>query len=120
MLLFEQCMILEGQGGNKMEVKIDSEAVNAAVAAAIIDSALGEQVQLAVTEFFKKYGYPERSPVGDAVKDQMAKEVRKIVESEYKTQINDFVRKQMSEDDVLQKIWEPAMSKFISSIGREY
>lgn len=101
-----------------INVTIDAEQVNNAVASAIINSAIGGSIKQAVLDCLKT-GYGSNNVIETAVKNQVAISVRDIVRDDFEDTIKKFVKEQMT-DDVLMKIWDKGFGRFIRDFEKEY
>lgn len=79
-----------------MEVKLDAEVVERAVADAIVNSAIGAQIKQAVNDTLKAWD----SPIRGAINRVIAEIALKIVREEYEPQIREAVKAKMQEETV--------------------
>ena len=78
-----------------MEINLDAKAVEQAVTDAIVNSAIGAKIKMAVNELLSK-GYD--NPIQKAIGDVIVQQALAIVRDEYKDQIAAAVREQLTDE----------------------
>lgn len=93
-----------------MEVKLDSAAVEQAVAQAIVESAIGAKIKVAVNHLLTK-GWD--NPIDKALEQVIAEVSLKTIREEYGEQIKAEVRKRLEEDtlaEFVKRFWQKVLS----------
>ena len=97
-----------------MEIKIDAEPVNAAIAEAIINSAIGEQLKAAITKEMDKLSRSYDNPIEKVVEEEILKIIRLTISSEHIEAIKTAVSAKVTDavvDDVFSAAWDSFMKK---------
>ena len=81
-----------------MNIAIDKDAVEQAVVQAIINSAIGAKIALAVNELLSKYGY--NNPIQQSVERVISEVALKMIRDEYTDQIRAAVAAKLKEETV--------------------
>jgi len=93
----------------ELNVKIDPEAINKEIVDAVAKSAIGEQLKKIIEEKAKEWGNTYNNPLKPIIEAEISNLMRKIVRDNYMTQIEEFVKKNMTEkftEDILNNMWK--------------
>ena len=108
-----------------IDIKVDSEAVNAAVVQAVVDSAIGEQMQKAIKSVLeeKQHG---RWNMDNALENALKAEIQRVIATQIREiiteradQIRDAVALKMT-DEVLVSMSGAAVDFMTEKLQREY
>ena len=96
-------------------VEVDDKAVNKMVADAILNSALGERLREIVKEQLDTLRNSYNNPIKAAVERQINLVVTSIVENEFRGNIEQVVREQLTPEitaEVARKAWASLINRF--------
>lgn len=92
-----------------MEVNIDKEAIERAVVSAILDSAIGEKIRLAVEKLLKPEGYGKPSPIEEAVEKVIKETAIRFINTNHAEQIKKAVQERLTDETVnkfVDRFWQ--------------
>jgi citrate lyase gamma subunit len=94
-----------------MDIKVDikPEDVNKAVAEAILNSSIGEQLRKAINEEVAKIGRSYENPFAPIIRQLIAAEVRNLIDTQYREQIRAVVTEKVTEEftnELLGRMWD--------------
>ena len=94
-----------------MEIKVDANVVEQAVAEAIVKSAIGAKIQAAVAGLLSKSW---NNPIDDALEKVIAEVALKCIREEYGDLIRAKVKEKMADeclDNFVQKLWDKVLEQ---------
>lgn len=100
---------------NGINVNIDPEQVNRAVAEAIINSAIGKELERVINEEVSSLSKRYNNPIEGVVRREITKEIERLVQEKYSGQLRTMVAEQLTEqftEDLFKKMWDSFMSRY--------
>ncbi len=101
-----------------IKVKIDAQNVNEYVAKAILESALGAEIEKALKEVVTETcggGLYGSNPLKAAIEKEVSNTIHKFIHTEYKEQIKKHIRDHITEEvlaDITSKAWEAFKDRY--------
>lgn len=99
----------------EINVNITPEQVNEAVAAAIIKSALGVELEKHIQAEVAKFSTSYNNPIDKIVARYIDESVRQIVQEQYGTQIKEWIAEKLTPEftaDLFNKLWESFKNRY--------
>lgn len=102
----------------KVNLDISPEQIQKQITEAITKSAIGEQLNKAVSEEIRKlngHDYQYQKMLGNIISSEIERVCREIVREQYKELIEDVVKKHMTEEftqSLLDKMWQAWANKY--------
>jgi hypothetical protein len=93
----------------QLNLNIDPEEINRYVTQQVLDSAIGESVRKAIEKSLEPLSRTYDNPLEPVIRDQVFKVVRELVDKEYKTQIEEYVRQRITPEFVgkmSERLWD--------------
>jgi hypothetical protein len=91
-----------------VKVEIDPEQINQMVVDAILQSAIGEEIQQAVDAEVKRYSKSWDNPIKVVIRRMVDREIEKVVSSQFGPLVREKVIEFMTDDivdDLITKAW---------------
>ncbi len=100
-----------------MDIKVDisPEAINKAVADAIINSAIGEELDRVIKDQVSKLGRSYDNPIEAVVKNEIGDCIREVVRTQFIEQIRAMVAEKVTEkftSAMFEKMWEAFVGRY--------
>lgn len=98
-----------------MEIKVDVEAINKYMAEKLIESSIGEALEKVIKSKVENLSKGYGNPIEPVVESYINSAVRNLIEEKFKPQINEIVRKKLSDDfieSLIAKLWERFIVKY--------
>lgn len=89
-------------------MKVDGDAINAALTRAVAESALGTKIREYVAEEVKRIGDRYDNPLRKLVEAEILTLIRKVIETDYHEQLLSIVRARVTAaltDDLVGELW---------------
>lgn len=109
----------------QLNLGLDPEALNQAVAEMITKSVLGAEmkkhIEAAISNALtsRPYGYSSPTLVESVVRSKMTEMLNELWESEYKEKVRDGLRQQLGRDDVIDKLATKSFEKLIAALDKD-
>lgn len=103
----------------ELEIKVDPKQINEYVAQQIIESALGERLHETVKEALKQLGSYGNDPLKSAVQDEVNKQIRELVRTEFAETIAAAVREKLT-DEFISNLVQNFVEKLIAQVDKRY
>lgn len=103
----------------ELEIKVDPQQINQYVANQILESALGERLHETVDEALKQLGRYGNDPLKSAVQDEVNKQIRELVRTEYAEPIKAAVKTQLT-DAFIADLVEQFVSRLTAQLDKRY
>lgn len=101
----------------KLDVNLDPEQINKAVADAIIRSAIGKELNRAIEDEVKRLSVSYQNPIVPIVRQHIEGAIQSIIREKYLEQIQTVVAGRVTEKftaDLLDKLWEAFVKERMS------
>ncbi len=99
----------------EINVNIDPEQVNKAVAEAIIQSIIGEQPERVIKEQVQRVSRSYDNPIEGVVKAEIRDAITNIVQRDYSEQIRAMVAEKMAgqfTEDLFRRMWDSFVNRY--------
>lgn len=87
-----------------LNINLSPEDINREIASQIAKSALGDELKKAIERAVNEVQKTYYNPFDNLIRSYIDAEMRRIVETEFKDHIRDFIVKKLSGDGVLEKV----------------
>jgi uncharacterized protein YajQ (UPF0234 family) len=104
----------------ELKVNLDAATVNQYVAQAVLDSAIGDQINQVLQEKISNIGksWNPDNPLRKVIEAEISNQIQKLIrEREYADLIRETIKKQITEE-LISKITTAAFEAFLDKIGK--
>jgi hypothetical protein len=103
----------------ELNINLDPEAINKAVAEAILHSAIGEKLNKAINAEVGKFTKAYDNPLSPIIQAHIRDEVLALISDEYADKVKVLVREKLT-DELIQKMVDAMWEAFTSKLGKSW
>lgn len=99
----------------KMQIDVSPEAINKMVSEAIIQSAIGVQLNKVIESEVAKLSRTYDNPIEPVIRQHIHSTISTLVDEKYKAQLKTFIESQLTEEmmrDLFEKMWKAFLGRY--------
>lgn len=98
-----------------MQIDVSPEAINKMVSEAIIQSAIGVQLNKVIESEVAKLSRTYDNPIAPVIRQHINSTISALVEEKYKAELKAFIESQLTEEmmrDLFEKMWKAFINRY--------